>query len=95
MKSSRRSQIIGLSAAAATTLLIVASSIGPATWQDSSALAILGIPFSVGLIFASIPFGGLHYAPPVIPVAIIASAVNGFLYGGLAWLAGRARQKNT
>lgn len=48
-------------------------------------LAILEIPLELGVIFAAMPYGGLHNNPPVVTVAVIASVINAALWGGLVY----------
>jgi len=49
---------------------------------ENGAVDIIGIPLSIGVLFGGALFGGLHNAPPVVPVFAIAGCVNAALWGG-------------
>ena len=41
------------------------------------------MPFELGVIVAASFYGGLHDNPPMVPIALIASVINGTLAGGV------------
>lgn len=51
-------------------------------WPQSDVAGLLAAPFGFGVLFASIPFGGLHNAPPQGPLMLLASLLNGAIWGG-------------
>jgi hypothetical protein len=63
----------------------------PARWVESTPFALIGVPLGFGLIVASLPFGGLHNAPPFLPLAILSSILNAAIWGGVFWLQSRRK----
>jgi hypothetical protein len=49
--------------AGAAATLTCALPLAPSSWGESDLAAIVTAPLSFGLIFASLPFGGLHNGP--------------------------------
>lgn len=80
-------QAASTTTAVLTIVLMVLNAVSAGYFPDSDALAIpLGIismPFEFGVIAAASFYGGLHDNPPMVPIAVIASVINGALAGGV------------
>jgi hypothetical protein len=76
-------------AATLTIVLMVYGVLVSTYFPDTDALmipvAILGIPFELGVLLAALPYGGLYNNPPLVRVAVIASVINAALWGGLVY----------
>jgi hypothetical protein len=72
--------------AGAAAALTVALPLAPHSWGESDLASVIAAPLSFGLILASLPFGGLHSGPPVVPVLALASILNAAIWGAAFWV---------
>ncbi len=52
-------------------------------WPERPVVALLGVPLTFGVVVASVTFGGLHNAPPIAPLTVLASILNGVIWVGI------------